>query len=71
MNIEKFTDRAKGFLQAAQTIALRETHPRVTTGHVLKALLDDEEGMASGLIRAAGGDPARASMAINLSLIHI
>ena len=68
MNIEKFTDRAKGFLQAAQTIALRETHPRVTTGHVLKALLDDEEGMASGLIRAAGGDPARASMAINTTL---
>ena len=68
MNIEKFTDRAKGFLQAAQTIALRETHPRVTTGHVLKALLDDEEGMASGLIRAAGGDPARASMAINTAL---
>ncbi|MFN3371605.1 MAG: Clp protease N-terminal domain-containing protein, partial [Sphingomonadaceae bacterium] len=68
MNIEKFTDRAKGFLQAAQTIALRETHPRVTAAHLLKALLDDPEGMAANLIRAAGGDPARALSATDTAL---
>ena len=68
MNIEKFTDRAKGFLQAAQTIALRETHQRVTSAHLLKALLDDPQGMASGLIKAAGGDPSRALLAVDSAL---
>ncbi len=68
MNIEKFTDRAKGFLQAAQTIAMRESHQRVTSGHLLKALLDDDEGMAAGLIKAAGGEPARAQSAINMAV---
>jgi hypothetical protein len=52
MNIEKYTDRAKGFLQAAQTIALREGHQQFTPEHLLKALLDDNEGMAAGLIDA-------------------
>ena len=56
MNFEKFTDRAKGFLQAAQGIALREEHQRLTPEHLLKALLDDDEGMAAGLIARAGGD---------------
>jgi len=60
MNIEKFTDRAKGFIQAAQTIALRENHQQVTPDHLLKALLDDKEGMASRLIQAGGGDPVKA-----------
>ncbi|SIQ10087.1 MULTISPECIES: ATP-dependent chaperone ClpB [unclassified Bosea (in: a-proteobacteria)] len=55
MNIEKYTDRAKGFLQAAQTIALRESHQQFTAEHLLKALLDDSEGMAAGLIDRAGG----------------
>ncbi len=55
MNIEKYTDRAKGFLQAAQTIALREGHQQFTSEHLLKALLDDNEGMAAGLIDRAGG----------------
>jgi ATP-dependent Clp protease ATP-binding subunit ClpB len=55
MNIEKYTDRSKGFLQAAQTIALREGHQQFTPEHLLKALLDDSEGMASGLIDRAGG----------------
>ena len=45
MDIEKFTDRARGFLQAAQTIAIREFHQQVTPTHLLKALLDDAEGM--------------------------
>ena len=64
MDIEKFTDRARGFLQSAQTIAIREFHQQVTPVHLLKALLDDPEGAASGLIRAAGGDPIRAKNAV-------
>jgi ATP-dependent Clp protease ATP-binding subunit ClpB len=56
MNIEKFTDRAKGFLQAAQTVAMRENHQRVLPEHLLKALMDDPEGLAANLIGAAGGD---------------
>ena len=56
MDFEKLTDRAKGFLQAAQTIAVREHQQRITPAHLLKALLDDDQGMAAGLIDAAGGD---------------
>ena len=47
MNLEKFTDRAKGFLQAAQTVAIRMNHQRISPSHLLKALLDDSEGMAA------------------------
>ena len=68
MDIENFTDRAKGFLQAAQTIAIREYHQRVTPEHLLKALLDDEQGAAAGLIRAAGGDAARAKQAVDAEI---
>jgi ATP-dependent Clp protease ATP-binding subunit ClpB len=60
MDLEKLTDRARGFLQAAQTIAVREHHQRITPAHYAKALLDDEQGMAVGLISAAGGDGAAA-----------
>ncbi len=60
MNLEKFTDRAKGFLQAAQTVAIRLNHQRIAPEHVLKALLEDKEGMASGLIQRAGGNPGIA-----------
>jgi ATP-dependent Clp protease ATP-binding subunit ClpB len=60
MNFEKFTDRARGFVQAAQTIATRDGHQRLTPDHLLKALLDDEQGMAAGLIGRAGGDAAAA-----------
>ena len=56
MDFEKLTDRARGFLQAAQTIAVREHHQRIAPAHLLKALLDDEQGMAAGLINAAFGD---------------
>ena len=56
MNLEKFTDRAKGFLQSAQTVAVRMSHQRITPEHVLKALLEDNEGMAAGLIQRAGGN---------------
>ncbi|MEC3912754.1 ATP-dependent chaperone ClpB [Sphingobium sp. CR2-8] len=60
MNLEKFTDRAKGFLQSAQTVAIRMSHQRIGPEHLLKALLEDNQGMASGLIKAAGGDAAVA-----------
>ncbi len=56
MNLDRYTERAKGFVQAAQTIALRESHQQLTPEHLLKALIDDPEGLASGLIRAAGGN---------------
>ena len=52
MDFEKLTDRARGFLQAAQTIAVRENNQRIAPAHLLKALLDDEQGMAAGLIDA-------------------
>jgi ATP-dependent Clp protease ATP-binding subunit ClpB len=62
MNLEKFTDRARGFLQSAQTVAVRMNHQRITPVHLLKALLEDEQGMASGLIARAGGN-AQAALA--------
>src|SRR5256885_6587704 len=60
MDFEKLTDRARGFLQAAQTIAVREHQQRIAPAHLLKALLDDDQGMAAGLIQAAGGDAKAA-----------
>jgi ATP-dependent Clp protease ATP-binding subunit ClpB len=60
MNLEKFTERARGFLQAAQTVALRMDHQRITPVHILKALLEDEQGMAAGLIARAGGSAEAA-----------
>ena len=71
MDIERFTDRAKGFLQAAQTIAIREFHQRLTPEHLLKALLDDQEGAAAGLIRAAGGNPQLAANAVEADLARL
>ncbi|HEY4995055.1 MAG TPA: Clp protease N-terminal domain-containing protein, partial [Aestuariivirga sp.] len=60
MDIQKFTERSQGFIQSAQSLALREGHQRFTPEHVLKVLLDDEEGLAAGLIKAAGGDSRAA-----------
>jgi ATP-dependent Clp protease ATP-binding subunit ClpB len=60
MDFEKYTERARGFVQAAQALALREGHQRFSPEHLLKVLLDDAEGLASGLIRAAGGEPRSA-----------
>ncbi|MFC0408281.1 ATP-dependent chaperone ClpB [Roseomonas elaeocarpi] len=71
MNLEKLTERARGFLQAAQTIAIREFHQQLTPQHLLKALLDDEEGAAAGLIRAAGGDPAAAKREVDAEIGRI
>ncbi len=71
MNLEKFTERSRGFLQAAQTIAMRENHQRLTPEHLLKALMDDEEGMAANLIRKAGGSPERVREAVEAALAKI
>lgn len=68
MNLEKFTDRAKGFLQSAQTVAIRMSHQQIAPEHLLKALLEDEQGMAAGLIKAAGGDARRAVAETDLAL---
>ena len=71
MNLEKFTDRAKGFLQSAQTVAIRMSHQRISPEHILKALLEDEQGMAAGLITAAGGDPKRAATETDAALAKV
>lgn len=71
MNLEKFTDRAKGFLQAAQTVAIRLNHQRIAPEHILKALLDDPEGMAAGLIKRAGGNPVFATQELDKALAKI
>ena len=68
MNIEKYTERARGFVQSAQTMALGAGHQQFLPEHLLKVLLDDPEGMASGLIAAAGGRPADALAAVDRSL---
>jgi ATP-dependent Clp protease ATP-binding subunit ClpB len=57
MEIEKYTERSKGFIQSAQGLALRSGHQRLTPEHLLKILLEDKEGLCANLIRAAGGDP--------------
>ncbi|MFN5721647.1 MAG: Clp protease N-terminal domain-containing protein, partial [Bradyrhizobium sp.] len=56
MNIEKYTDRVRGFIQSAQSLATREGHQQFSTLHILKVLLDDPEGLAAGLIDRAGGN---------------
>ena len=71
MNLEKFTDRAKGFLQAAQTVAIRNSHQRIAPEHLLKALIEDDQGMASGLIQAAGGDAKRVERETDAALARI
>ena len=68
MELEKYTDRAKGFLQSAQTMALRRGHQRLTPEHLLKVLLEDTEGLCANLIRAAGGDPKAALQAVDAEL---
>ncbi len=71
MDMENFTDRSKGFIQAAQTIALRETHQQVTPQHMLKALLDDKEGLASNLLRSAGADAAKAKADVDAAVAKL
>jgi ATP-dependent Clp protease ATP-binding subunit ClpB len=68
MDMEKFTERSRGFIQAAQTIAMREDHQKLAPEHLLKALMDDDQGLASNLIRAAGGAPERVVEAVDVAL---
>ncbi|ALG91522.1 MULTISPECIES: ATP-dependent chaperone ClpB [Actibacterium] len=68
MDMEKFTERSRGFLQAAQTIAMRENHQRLAPEHLLKALMDDDQGLASNLIKRAGGAPERVVEAVDVAL---
>ena len=71
MNLEKFTDRARGFLQAAQTIAGREDHQKLVPEHLLKALMDDDQGLASSLIKRAGGAPDRVVEVLEAALAKL
>src|SRR5579862_2627330 len=57
MDLEKYTERSKGFVQSAQNLALRSGHQRLAPEHLLKVLLEDKEGLCANLITAAGGDP--------------
>ena len=68
MNFERYTDRSKGFVQSGQSLALRENHQHFSPEHLLKVLLDDPEGLASGLMSRAGADPKAALEAIERSL---
>ena len=68
MNLEMFTDRAKGFLQAAQTVAIRLNNQRIAPEHILKALLEDDQGMAAGLIERAGGSSQVAMREVDAAL---
>jgi ATP-dependent Clp protease ATP-binding subunit ClpB len=71
MDFEKLSDRLKGFIQAAQTIAVRDGNPQITPEHLLKALLDDPEGMVSGLIARAGGNPKMALQRTDAALAKL
>ncbi len=71
MNLEKYTERARGFVQAAQSLALREGHQQFTPEHLLKVLLDDEEGLAAGLIDRAGGNSREALTEVEAALAKL
>ena len=68
MNFEKYTDRARGFVQSAQSLALREGHQQFAPEHLLKVLLDDPEGLAAGLIDRSGGNSRQALQAVEAAL---
>ncbi|MBV9078905.1 MAG: AAA family ATPase, partial [Methylobacteriaceae bacterium] len=64
MNIERYTERARGFIQAAQMLAMREGHPQLSPGHLLKVLMDDPEGLAAGLVDRSGGRSREVQSAV-------
>lgn len=68
MNLDNFTDRARGFVQSAQSLAINESHQQLTPEHVLKVFLQDGEGLVSGLILGAGGQPEEALVHVNAKL---
>ena len=71
MNLEKYTERARGFVQSAQSLALREGHQQFTPEHLLKVLLDDEEGLSAGLIDRAGGNSREALREVEAALAKL
>ena len=71
MNFEKYTERTTGFIQSAQSLAMREGHQQFSTLHVLKVLLDDNEGLAAGLIDRAGGDSRAVLAAVEQALAKV
>ncbi|NVO25790.1 ATP-dependent chaperone ClpB [Donghicola sp. C2-DW-16] len=71
MNLEKFTERSRGFLQAAQTIAMREGHQQLTPEHLLKALMDDDQGLAANLINRSGGQANQVRQAVDLAVAKL
>jgi ATP-dependent Clp protease ATP-binding subunit ClpB len=71
MDFENYTERARGFVQSAYALALRSNHQRLTPEHMLKILLEDKQGLASNLIRAAGGNPEHALVAIEAELAKL
>ena len=68
---ENYTERARGFIQSAQSLALRTNHQQLTPLHILKVLLDDKEGLAAGLIVATGGDAGSALIATEVALNNL
>ena len=68
MELEKYTERSKGFVQSAQGMALRSGHQRLTPEHLLKVLLEDKDGLCANLIRAAGGDPQLVLRQVDVEL---
>jgi ATP-dependent Clp protease ATP-binding subunit ClpB len=68
MNFEKYTDRARGFVESAQSLALREGHQQFAPEHLLKVLLDDPEGLAAGLIDRSGGNSRQALQSVEAAL---
>jgi ATP-dependent Clp protease ATP-binding subunit ClpB len=68
MDFENYTERARGFIQSAQNLALREGHQQFSPLHLLKVLLDDDQGLAGGLIKSAGGDLKTVQDAVKISI---
>jgi len=71
MEIEKYTERSRGFIQSAQALALRSGHQQFTPEHILKVLLDDRDGLAANLIRTAGGRPEQAAQLADAALAKL
>ena len=68
MNVEKYSERVRGFIQSAQTMALSRNHQQFTPEHILKVLVDDDEGLAASLIERAGGRPRDVRLAVEAAL---
>ncbi|WP_032925255.1 Clp protease N-terminal domain-containing protein, partial [Mesorhizobium sp. LNHC229A00] len=68
MNLEKYSERVRGFIQSAQTMALSRSHQQFTPEHILKVLVDDDEGLAASLIERAGGNVRDVKLGVETAL---